>query len=69
MYLSQLIRVSRICTKYDAFYQFYDKLTSTFLDKGFTKLLLTKYFSKFVDDYELEWSKFAVVPELPKSLT
>ena len=68
IYLSQLIRISRICTEYSGFVPVVHKLTQEFLNKGFDKQLLTNYFTKFINGYELEWSKFGVLPEIPPIL-
>ena len=68
VYLSQLIRVARICTEYVGFNNFTTKLTQDFMNKSFDNKLLKKYFKKFVDIYETEWSKLGVVPELPTIL-
>ena len=68
IYLSQLLRVCRICTNINDFYEAMDKITKEFLNKGFSKGLLAKQFKKFIEFYEVEWCKFGVLPELPSSI-
>ena len=68
IYLSQLIRICRICTSHFGFVPAMQKLTQEFLNKGFDKNILLKYFTKCIDSYELEWSKFGVLPEIPATL-
>ena len=60
-----MIRIARICTSHSGFVPAMQKLTQEFLNKGFDKNILFKYFTKFIDSYELEWSKFGVLPEIP----
>ena len=69
IYLSQILRISRICTKVDDFEAAMQKLSQDFLNKGFQKHLLAKYFHKFIDVYEREWAKFGSVLVLPIPLT
>ena len=65
IYLSQLLRICRICTNIQDFYVAICKITQEFLIKGFNKCILYKYFVKFIDNYELEWCKFGVLPQPP----
>ena len=65
IYLSQLIRVCRICLNISDFYVSVCKITKDFLSKGFNKDILFKYFMKFIVQYELEWCKFGVLPQPP----
>ena len=65
IYLSQLLRICRICTDINDFYVSISKITKEFLSKGFNKYILYKYFVKFIDQYELEWCKFGVLPQPP----
>ena len=68
IYLSQLIRVCRICTEYSDFCTAVLKITKEFLNKGFDKVILSRFFRKFITNYELEWSKFGVELEMPTYL-
>ena len=65
IYLSQLLRICRICSDIIFFYDAIIKLTKEFLLKGFNKCILYRYFIKFIDNYELEWGKFGVLPQPP----
>ena len=68
IYLSQLLRICRICSDINNFYIAISKITKEFLLKGFNKCILFKYFVKFVCQYELEWCKFGVLPQPPTVL-
>ena len=68
IYLSQLLRICRICSDINNFYIAISKITKEFLLKGFNKCILFKYFVKFVCQYELEWCKFGVLPQPPTIL-
>ena len=68
IYLSQILRICRICTNIDNFKVAMQKLSQDFLNKGFEKGHLTKYFQKFIDVYEREWAKFGCLIVLPKPL-
>ena len=63
LYLSY---ICRICTEYAGFIHVVQNITQEFLNKAKSyksfdkKNFLTKYFNKFVNMYELEWSKFGV---------
>ena len=69
IFISQILRLCRICNYYSDFDIAVMKLTHQFLDKGFDKTLLCKKFEKFVSNYEREWAKFGCLPELPTCLT
>ena len=69
IYLSQLIRICRNCTYVDDFNYSVNKLTLEFLNKSFSKKYLNKIYLKFIDNYETEWCKFGVLPDIPHSLT
>ena len=69
IYLSQLLRISRICTCINDFYSAVIKVTNEFLNKGFHKDVLCNYYNKFINLYEIEWCKFGVLPELPICLS
>ena len=65
IYLSQILRICRICTDIKDFYLAITKITHEFLLKGFNKCILCKYFVKFIENYEVEWCKFGVLPQPP----
>ena len=69
IYLSQLIRVCRICIKARNFDFAMQKITLEFVNKSFDKAYLTKIFMRFIGNYEKEWCKFGVLPEIPACLT
>ena len=54
IYLSQLIRVCRICTKATNFNFAMQKITLEFVNKSFDKAYLTKIFMRFIGNYEEE---------------
>ena len=69
IYLSQILRISRICTDFGDFSSAILKLSQEFLNKGFDKCRLATKFDRFVNDYEKEWAKFGELPSLPLCLT
>ena len=69
IFISQILRICRICTQYADFCTAINRLSQEFLNKGFDKLILCKKFEKFLDKYEREWAKFGCLPEIPTCLT
>ena len=69
IYLSQLIRVCRICTNAYDFEIAMQKITLEFVNKSFYKANLFKIYMRFIENYEKEWCKFGVLPEVPACLT
>ena len=68
IYLSQILRICRICTDSADFCTAIYKLSQDFLNKGFNKLKLAKKYNRFIDNYEKEWCKFGHLPVLPSCL-
>ena len=68
IYLSQILRIVRICNNIGDFIVEVESLTKEFLLKGFNKPLLSNIFYKFVKNYCQEWGKFGVEPRLPECL-
>ena len=69
IYLSQIIRICRNCTKVNDFNISLNKLTNEFINKSFNKSNLYKIVLKFIGNYENEWCKFGSLPEVPFALT
>ena len=65
IYLSQLLRICRICSDINNFYIAISKITKEFLLKGFNKCILFKYFVKFVCQYELNGANLVFYLSLP----
>ena len=68
IYLSQILRIVRICNQLEDFKVELYNLTLEFLNKGFDKRRLYNMFNKFVENYAKEWGKFGEVIELPDCL-
>ena len=68
IYLSQIMRIIRICNKYDHFQNELNILTNEFLCKGYKRDKLIIMFNKFIVRYPKEWGKFGVEIELPEPL-
>ena len=68
IYLSQILRIVRICNNIGDFIVEVESLTKEFLLKGFNKPFLSNIFYKFVKNYCQEWGKFGVEPRLPECL-
>ena len=60
IYISQLLRIVRICNVVSDFYVEVVRLTDDFLKKGFVKKRLHNLFIKFVNNYPKEWGKYGV---------
>ena len=69
IYLSQLIRVCRICTDAKDFELAIQKITLEFLNKSFDRKVLSRIYMRFIENYEKEWCKFGVLPDNPICLT
>ena len=69
IFISQILRICRICTQYADFCTAINRLSQEFLNKGFDKLVLSKKFERFLEKYEREWAKFGCLPEIPTCLT
>ena len=69
IYLSQLLRICRICTHINDFEMAINKLTQSFSNKGYQLPLLRRHFDKFIDNYPNEWAKFGCLVALPNLLT
>ena len=68
IYLSQILRICRICTDVADFETSLNKLTHAFASKGFDTATLRRYFLKFIDNYTNEWTKFGHLIVLPHLL-
>ena len=64
-----MIRVCRICTNAYDFEIAMQKITLEFVNKSFYKANLFKIYMRFIENYEKEWCKFGVLPEVPACLT
>ena len=60
IYISQLLRIVRICNIVSDFYVEAIRLTNEFIKKGFLKNRLHNLFNKFVNNYPKEWGKYGV---------
>ena len=68
IYISQILRLLRICNVISDFYDEVNRLTLEFLKKGFEKKRLRNLFSKFVMKYPKEWVKYGVELKTPDCL-
>ena len=68
IYLSQILRIVRICNNIDTFVIELQNLSNSFLIKGFNKTILSNTFAKFIMNYSQEWGKFGVEVKLPECL-
>ena len=69
IYLSQILRICRICTDIADFEYSLNRLTESFCNKGFDSANLKRYFIKFIDSYPHEWIKFGSLIKLPHLLS
>ena len=60
VYISQLVRIGRICDSYDGFYKKHYKLTTRLVKQGFHYDKLIFSFKKFSSKYPQIFSKFGV---------
>ena len=60
VYISQLVRIGRICDRYEDFAGRHHKLTSRLLKQGFKYDHLCSTFKKFSDKYKDIFGKFKV---------
>ena len=67
-YMSQLLRICRLSSDTIDFDHSIDKLTNTFLDKGFNISKLSRTFYKFITRYPADWGKMGTEPSLPQNL-
>ena len=68
IYISQLLRLLRICNVISDFYVEVNRLTHAFLMKGFEKKRLRNLFCKFVLKYPKEWVKYGMDLKTPDCL-
>ena len=68
IFLSQILRVLRICNKIEYFNLELDILCKSFLEKGYTKDVLLSIFNKFICNYPKEWGKFGTYITVPGCL-
>lgn len=60
VYVSQLVRIGRICDSYERFFTRHHLLTSTLVKHGFLYNKLVISFKRFCSKYPLIFSKFGV---------
>ena len=60
VYISQLVRVGRICKKYDAFVERNMMITSRLIQQGFRYTKLCDYFKKFSRRHKSLFNKYGV---------
>ena len=64
VYISQLIRISRICDKFDSFVKRHRLLTDRLIKQGFWYSKLCSSFIKFARRHSAEICKYSLVPRL-----
>ena len=68
IYLSQILRVARNSSKISSFNEAVNKMTIEFLNKGFLACKLGFVFTKFINEYQLDWCHMGTAPEVPSTL-